>query len=110
MRRMVLVAFPLLLSPQGASAATAIGSNALALAAFVAENSPLLGADEKMVMARLIDGNLNFAFPKVKPPEGQLVAADKSREARPCHAARRLLPSSPIPRERADSAHRHVFG
>jgi hypothetical protein len=46
---MVLVAFPLLLVPQGASAVTAIGCSAMALAALVAENSPLLGADEKMV-------------------------------------------------------------
>ena len=67
MRKMVLVAFPLLLlAQQGASATTAIGSNAMALAAFVGENSPLLGPNEKMVMARLLDGNLNFAFPQNK--------------------------------------------
>jgi hypothetical protein len=40
-------------------------SNALALAALVAENSPLLGPNEKMVLARLKDGHLNFAFPGV---------------------------------------------
>jgi hypothetical protein len=40
-------------------------SNALALAALVAENSPLLGPNEKMVLARLNDGHLNFAFPGV---------------------------------------------
>jgi hypothetical protein len=66
MRRMVLFALPLLLAQQGASTAKAIGNNAMALAALVAENSPLLGTDEKMVMARLIDGNLNFPFPKNK--------------------------------------------
>jgi hypothetical protein len=66
MRRMVLVAFLLLLAHQGAWAASAIGNNAMALAALVAENSPLLSPNEKMVMARLIDGNLNFAFPKNK--------------------------------------------
>jgi hypothetical protein len=65
MGRMVLVAF-LLLAHQGAWAASAIGNNAMALAALVAENSPLLSPNEKMVMARLIDGNLNFAFPKNK--------------------------------------------
>jgi hypothetical protein len=66
LRRLVFVAFPLLLVQQVASAATAIGDNAMALAALVAENSPSLGPNEKMVMARLIDGNLNFAFPKNK--------------------------------------------
>jgi hypothetical protein len=66
MRKMVLVAFPLLLAHQGAWAASAVGNNALVLAALVGENSPLLNPNEKMVMARLIDGNLNFAFPKNK--------------------------------------------
>jgi hypothetical protein len=66
LRRLVFVAFPLLLAQQVASAATAVGDHAMALAALVAENSPLLGPNEKMVMARLIDGNLNFAFPKNK--------------------------------------------
>ena len=50
LRRLVFVAFPLLLAQQVASAVTAIGDNALALAALVAENSPLLGPNEKMVM------------------------------------------------------------
>lgn len=66
LRRMFFIALPLLLAQQGASAATAIGDNAVALAALVAENSPLLGPNEKLVMARLIDGNLNFASPKNK--------------------------------------------
>lgn len=66
MRRIVVVAFALLLTPQGASPAAAIGSNALALATLIAENSPLLGPNEKMVLAGLNDGHLNFAFPKTR--------------------------------------------
>ena len=63
---MVVVALPLLLVQLGPSPGTAVGGNALALAALVAENSPLLGPNEKMAMARLSDGNLNFSFPKNK--------------------------------------------
>jgi hypothetical protein len=44
----------------------AIGCNALALATLIAENSPLLGPNEKMVLAGLNDGHLNFAFPKTR--------------------------------------------
>jgi hypothetical protein len=61
---MVLLIFALLLAGQGALAATAIGSNAMALAALVAENSPRLSTNEKTVMARLIDDNLDFLLPK----------------------------------------------
>jgi hypothetical protein len=59
-----IVLFTFALAGQGALAATAIGSNAMVLAALVAENSPRLSTNEKTVMARLIDDNFDFSFPK----------------------------------------------
>jgi len=46
-----------------AAPATATGPSALALAAVVAENSSLLSAHDRSVLARLFDGHLNFGFP-----------------------------------------------
>jgi hypothetical protein len=55
--------FPLLLAAQSASAATAAGPAALALASVVAAHSPLLDRHEKRVMARLFSGHSNVTFP-----------------------------------------------
>lgn len=57
----------------GSAAGSAIGSSALALAALVAADSPSLGGNEKAVMARLLAGDANFAFP---PNMTILVRAD----------------------------------
>jgi len=62
-RRAAILFFPLLLASQSASAATAAGSSALALASLVAVASPLLSPHEKRVMARLFGGHSNFTFP-----------------------------------------------
>src|ERR1700761_869501 len=47
-----------LLGSHGASAQTATGGSALALAALAAESSPLLSAADKSAMTRMLDGNL----------------------------------------------------
>jgi hypothetical protein len=60
--RVVLVAATLSLA-QAASAETADGSGALALAAIVGENSPLLGAADKAVLAKFLDGESDVAYP-----------------------------------------------
>jgi hypothetical protein len=66
MRRTVLAAFALLLANGSALAATATGSGALALAALVARRSPLVSTHDKKIMARMLNGNLGFSFPKNK--------------------------------------------
>ena len=63
LRQAVILFFPLLLASQSASAATAAGSSALALASLVAAHSPLLSRHEKRVMARLFSGHSNVTFP-----------------------------------------------
>jgi hypothetical protein len=63
LRQAVLLFFPLLLASQSASAATAAGSSALALASLVAAHSPLLSGYEKRVMAQLFSGQSNVNFP-----------------------------------------------
>jgi hypothetical protein len=57
-----------------ASAETADGSGALALAALVGETSPVLGASDKAVLAKFLNGQTNITY-----PTGQTiaVAADK---------------------------------
>jgi hypothetical protein len=66
MKRTVLVTCALLLAPGSALAASATGNSALALAALVARRSPLLSAHDKIIMARMLNGNLGFSFPKNK--------------------------------------------
>jgi hypothetical protein len=56
----------LLLSGHAAFAESLTGNKALALAALVAENSPQLGATDKRIMMRMLDGNLHFRFPPNK--------------------------------------------
>ena len=63
MKTVAPLAILLLLANQPAWGATAAGGSALALAALVAEHSPLLNHHEKRVMARMFDGHLNFTFP-----------------------------------------------
>jgi len=55
-------------------AESADGNGALALAALVAENSPLLGATDKAVLAKFLNGQTNVAYPA---GETTLVSADK---------------------------------
>jgi hypothetical protein len=59
MKWLVFVCVPLLLFTRPASAATAMGSSALALSALVAENSPMLTASDKLVLAALFEGHLD---------------------------------------------------
>jgi hypothetical protein len=63
LQRAAILLFPLLLASQSASAKTAGGSAALALASLVAAHSPLLSRHEKRVMARLFGGHSNVTFP-----------------------------------------------
>jgi hypothetical protein len=71
--RIILVA-ALLSFSSAALAESADGNGALALAALVAENSPLLGATDKAVLAKFLNGQTNVAYPA---GETTLVSADK---------------------------------
>lgn len=62
----LLLLVGLLLAPGAASAEAADGSGALALAGLVGIVSPLLGAQEKDVLNKLLDGKADFTFPKGK--------------------------------------------
>jgi hypothetical protein len=66
MKKLALLAISMLAASQAASAATTAGGSALALAALVAEHSPLLSHHEKNVIAKMFDGHLNFTFPANK--------------------------------------------
>ena len=63
MKRIALPVLALALTMQSASADTAAGQRALALAALVAEHSPSLGGEDKYAVVRLFEGGLNFPFP-----------------------------------------------
>lgn len=63
MNRGWLVLIPLLLANQAASAATATGGSALALASLVADQSPSVRARDRTVLARLFNGNAGAVFP-----------------------------------------------
>jgi hypothetical protein len=71
--RLILAAAMLSFS-SAALAESADGNGALALAALVAENSPLLGATDKAVLANFLNGQTNVAYPA---GETTLVSADK---------------------------------
>jgi hypothetical protein len=60
----LLLLIVLLVAPSAASAQTADGSGALALAGLLGTVSPLLGAQEKDVLNKLLDGQADFNFPK----------------------------------------------
>jgi len=71
------------LAPHAASAGDAgqaFGSGALALAALVGGDSPLLGEEDKAALAKLLDGDTTFDFPKDRTIP---VTADKVA----CHAS-----------------------
>lgn len=71
------------LAPHAASAADAsqaFGSGALALAALVGGDSPLLGDEDKAALTKLLDGDTTFDFPKDKSIP---ITADKVA----CHAS-----------------------
>ncbi len=74
-----------LLAPCAASAGDgdggqAFGSGALALAALAGGDSPLIGDEDKAALAKLLDGDTTFDFPKGRTVT---VAADKVT----CHAS-----------------------
>jgi hypothetical protein len=71
--RLILAAAMLSFS-SAALAESADGNGALALAALVAENSPLLGATDKAVLAKFLNGQTKVAYPA---GETTLVSADK---------------------------------
>lgn len=56
MKWLVVVSMPLLLLAHPAAAQAIMGNSALALSALVAENSPVLTASDKRVMAALFEG------------------------------------------------------
>ena len=60
----------LLLVPRAASAETVDGSGALALAALVGENSPLLGPPAKKLLAKFLDGETKVSS------SGQIISVD----------------------------------
>lgn len=63
MTRLPIILLCVLVAGGTASAATASGSSALALASLVAANSRLLAQQDRSVMARMFAGYLNFRFP-----------------------------------------------
>jgi hypothetical protein len=63
MKRIVLSVFAIAIAAQSASADTAAGQRALALAALVAAHSPLLSGQDKHAIARLFGGDLNVHVP-----------------------------------------------
>jgi hypothetical protein len=63
MKQLVLPVLALALATSAASADTATGQRALALAALVAEHSPLLSGQDKQAIVRLFQGSLAFPFP-----------------------------------------------
>ncbi len=68
-----ILLFSLLLTSHSASAATASGSSALALAALVGAHSPILSRHDKRVLARLFDGHTNVLFPGSKNVEADAI-------------------------------------
>jgi hypothetical protein len=63
MRKVAILALPVLLAAPAAHAASTGGNAGLALAARVAAHSPTLSPQQKAVMQRMLDGNLNFHYP-----------------------------------------------
>jgi hypothetical protein len=59
MKWLLLVCVPLSLLARPAAAGAALGSSALALSALVAENSPVLTASDKLVLAALFEEHLD---------------------------------------------------
>ncbi len=74
MRRLGLLVLMLAGSPAAAAPMTVNGPGALALAAVVAPRSPMLGAQDRAILARLFGGHTNFRYPAGRTI---LVSADK---------------------------------
>ena len=74
MRKLALLALPLLLAGHPALANSSSGSGALALAALVGARSPSLTLLERQALATMLDGRLNFPWPANRKIT---VAADK---------------------------------
>ncbi len=66
MRKFILLAIPFTLAAHSAVAGSASGGAGLALAALVALQSPSVGAANKAVMGKMLDGKLGFSFPAGK--------------------------------------------
>jgi hypothetical protein len=62
MKRLVLAFLALLLFTHPASASVAAGNGALALAALIAANSPVLAESDKRILAALFEGQLDSPF------------------------------------------------
>jgi hypothetical protein len=62
MKRVAFCLMALLLVSKAASAASAIGNSALALASLVSEQSPLLNLDQKSVLGQLLRPDPNFSY------------------------------------------------
>src|SRR5208282_4333934 len=63
MKRASILVIPFVLASGGAFASQSDGNAALALAAIVGDQSPALGPNEKMVLARFLAGDTNFPLP-----------------------------------------------
>jgi hypothetical protein len=74
MRTLALLVFVLAAGPVAAAPMTVNGPGALALAAVVAPRSPMLGAQDRAILARLFGGHTNFRYPAGRT---FLVSADK---------------------------------
>lgn len=63
MRGLLVLALPLLLAAPTAHAASTGGNAGLALAARVGAHSPTLSSQQKALLRRMLDGDLNFHYP-----------------------------------------------
>jgi hypothetical protein len=63
MRRLAILALPLLIAAPPVNAASTGGNAGLALAARVGAHSPTLSAQQKAILQRMLDGNLDFHYP-----------------------------------------------
>ena len=62
MKRAAFLVVGVLWTVSSASAESAMGNSALALASLVAEHSPLVSLDDKSMMSQFIHANPNFAY------------------------------------------------
>lgn len=74
MRKLALIVLVLAANQATAAPMTVNGPSALALAAVVAPRSPVLGAQDRAILARLFGGRTNFRYPADRTI---LVSADK---------------------------------
>jgi hypothetical protein len=74
MKKVAVLAVVLAANPAAAASMTVRGPGALAFAAVVAPRSPMLGAQDRAVLARLFGGHTNFRYPAGRT---FLVSADR---------------------------------